>query len=354
MTRLDTIRQRMAAAGAHAALITHLADIRWAVGFTGSNGLLVVTEIAAHFVTDGRYREQAEVEVQGVEVHVPGYGLAEHVQEAGLLGDARTVAVQGDHLTVSALDRYRELFVDVMFEPVSEFLASAVASKSDAEVAAVARAQVLTCEVFDAILPYVQVGVSERDLAAEITYQHLKRGASAMSFEPIVASGPRGALPHARPSTKTLAPGELVVIDMGAYLDGYSSDLTRTVAVGKPAEEARAAYETVRQAQEAAIEIARAGVIGGDLDKAARDVIDDAGLGEWFSHSLGHGVGLDVHEWPRLSQQVEHELPVGATVTIEPGVYLPGRFGVRIEDVIVLREGGCDNLTPLPTDLLVV
>ena len=354
MTRLDTIRQRTADAGAHAVLITHLADIRWAVGFTGSNGLLVVTESDAHFVTDGRYRAQAEAEVDGAEVHVPGYALAEHVREAALLGDAHSVAVQADHLTVAELSRYRDLFLDVIFEPVSELLASAVAAKSDEEVAAVARAQALTCEVFDAVLPYVQPGVSERDLAAEITYQHLKRGASAMSFEPIVASGPRGALPHARPSSKTLSPGELVVIDMGAYVDGYSSDLTRTVAVGEPMEEAREAYETVRRAQRTAIEVARAGLLGGELDKAARDVIEEAGLGEWFSHSLGHGVGLDVHEWPRLSQQVEHCLPPGATVTIEPGIYLPGQYGIRIEDVIVLRADGCENLTPLPTDLLVV
>lgn len=354
MTRLDQIRQLAVGASADAALVTHLPDIRWAVGFTGSNGLLVVTEARAHFVTDGRYSEQAESEVEGAEVHVPGYALAEHVRDEGLLDGAATVAVQGDHLTVSELDRYRELLPDVTFEPVKEFLSATVAAKSDEEIAAVARAQALTCEVFDTILPYVRQGVSERDLAAEITYQHLKRGASAMSFEPIVASGPRGALPHARPSSKTLAPGELVVIDMGAYCDGYSSDLTRTVAVDEPSDEARGAYEVVRQAQHAAIETARAGLLGGDLDKAARDVIEEAGLGEWFSHSLGHGVGLDVHEWPRLSQQVEHRLPAGSTVTIEPGVYVPRQFGIRIEDVIVLREGGCENLTPLPTELLVL
>ncbi len=354
MSRLDTIRQRAADAGAEAALVTHVSDVRWAVGFTGSNAVLVVTEAAAHFVTDGRYRGQAEAEVEGAEVHVPAVPLAEHVRDAGLLGGARTVAVQADHLTVSGLSRYRDLLPDVQFEPVSEFLSSAVAAKSEDEIAAVARAQALTCRVFDAVLPFVQPGVSELDLAAEITYQHLKGGANAMSFEPIVASGPRGALPHARPSPKTLAPGELVVIDMGAYLDGFSSDLTRTVAVGEPPDEARAAYETVRRAQHAAIETARAGLLGSDLDRAARDVIEAAGLGEWFSHSLGHGVGLDVHEWPRLSQQVEHRLPTGATVTIEPGVYLPRQFGVRIEDVVVLREDGCENLTPLPTDLLVV
>ena len=354
MTRLDTIRSLTDEAGAEAALLTHLADVRWAVGFTGSNGLLIVRESDAHFVTDGRYQEQARSEVDGAVVHVPGYALIEHVRNEGLLDADARVVIQADHLTVSDLDRFRTLLPDVAFVPVSEFLSAAVAAKAEEEIAAVARAQALTCGVFDAILPYVQPGVTERDLAAEITYQHLKRGASAMSFEPIVASGPRGALPHARPSSKAIASGEMVVIDMGAYVDGYSSDLTRTVAVGEPPAEVRRSYDVVQAAQRAAIEAARAGLLGGDLDRVARDVIEAADLGEFFSHSLGHGVGLDVHEWPRLSQQVEHRLPAGTTVTIEPGVYVPRQYGIRIEDVIVVREQGSENLTPLPTDLLVL
>jgi Xaa-Pro aminopeptidase len=352
--RLDTVRQRAEAAGAEAAVVSHAADVRWAVGFTGSNGLLVVVDGGAWLVTDGRYRQQAASEVEVAEVVVAPGPLAEAVAERGLLDGIARTAVQADHLTLAALGKLRGALPDVAFEAVSSFLAADVAAKTPSEVEAVARAQALTCEVFEAVLPYVQPGVSELDLAAEVTYQHLKRGASAMSFPPIVASGARGALPHARPSTKTLAPGELVVLDMGGVLDGWCSDLTRTVAVGEPPGEAREAYGVVQRAQRAAIEAARAGLLGGDLDRAARDPIEAAGLGEAFSHSLGHGVGLDVHEWPRLSQQVEHRLPAGATVTIEPGVYLPGRFGIRIEDVVVLREGGCENLTPLPTDLLVL
>ena len=357
--RLDLVRRLADAAGADAALVTHAPDLRWAVGFTGSNGLLVVTDTAAHFVTDGRYRAQADAEVGGAEVHVPEGSLVDYVAAAGLLGGASggagRVAVQAEHLTVAALDRYRRALPEVEFVPVENLLSEAVAAKDEAAVEAVRRAQALTCEVFDAVLPFLGPGVAERDIAAEIVYQHLRRGASAMSFEPIVASGPRGALPHARPSGRTISPGELVVIDMGCVLDGYCSDLTRTVAVGgEPHPAAREAYETVERAQHAAIAAARAGMLGGELDAVARDVIEAAGLGEAFSHSLGHGVGIDVHEWPRLSQQVEHRLPAGATVTVEPGVYLPDRFGVRIEDLIVLREGGSENLTPLPTDLLVV
>ena len=361
--RLDLIRALADEAGADAALVTHVDDLRWAVGFTGSNGVLVVTGGAAHFVTDGRYRAQASDEVQGADVHVPDGSLVAFVAEAGLLGGPQTggadgagrVAVQAEHLTVAALDQYRRTLPEVEFVPVENLLSEAVAAKDEAAVEAVRRAQALTCEVFDAVLPFLGPGVAERDIAAEVVYQHLRRGASAMSFEPIVASGPRGALPHARPSSRTISPGELVVIDMGGVVDGYCSDLTRTVAVGgEPHASAREAYEVVQRAQRAAIDAARAGMLGSELDAVARDVIEAAGLGEAFSHSLGHGVGLDVHEWPRLSQQVEHRLPAGATVTIEPGVYLPGRFGIRIEDVVVLREGGAENLTPLPTDLLVV
>ena len=352
--RLDAIRQRAQAAGADAALVAHPADLRWAVGFTGSNGLLVVTERAAHFVTDGRYTAQAQAEVTGAEVSVAPGALAAFAGEHGLLDGVRKAVVQSDRLTLAEAERFEAAFPSVTLVPVKDFLASAVAAKTEAEVDAVRRAQALTCDVFEAVLPLVRPGLSERELAAEIVVQHLRRGASAMSFEPIVAAGARGALPHARPSAATMEAGDLVVIDMGGVLDGYCSDLTRTVAVGEPSDRARQSYGVVRRAHRAAIDAARAGMTGRELDAVARAVIANTGLGDAFSHSLGHGVGLDVHEWPRVSSQVEHELPVNATVTIEPGVYLPGAFGVRIEDVIVLREGGAESLTPLATDLVVV
>ena len=352
--RVATLRRLAAEHDADGVLITSAHDVRWAVGFTGSNATLAVTEGAAWLVTDGRYTAQARAEVEGAEVSIAPGALSEHLAELGPLAAARRVAVQADRMTVAALDAYREALPDVELVPVRELLVEAVAAKTPTEVEAVRQAQVLTCEVFGAVLPYVQPGITEQAIAAEIVYQHLRRGASAMSFDPIVAAGPRGALPHARPSGRPLAAGDLVVIDMGGVLDGYCSDLTRTLAVGEPGDDARRAYGVVQGAQRAAIDAARAGMTGRELDAVARAVIDGAGLGEAFSHSLGHGVGLDVHEWPRLSQQVEHRLPEGATVTIEPGVYLEGRFGVRIEDVVVVRDGGCENLTPLPTDLLVV
>ena len=353
-TRIDAIRARAAASGATAAVITHLADIRWAVGFTGSNGILVVTPEAAHFVTDGRYETQAAQEVTGAEVHVPGYKLWEHVAEAGLLAGAEGVAFQSDDMTVAQRQRLDELFEGVAWMPLAEMLVEDVAAKTEREVDAVRRAQALTCGVFEQVVPLLQPGITEQEIAAELVYRHLKGGAERMAFEPIVGSGPNGALPHARASSRALQTGDMVVIDVGCMLDGYASDLSRTVAIGEPGEEARAAYAAVLAAQEAAIAGAGAGVTGTHLDSLARGVLEAAGLGEHFTHSLGHGVGLDVHEWPRLSQAVEHVLPVGATVTVEPGVYLPGRFGIRIEDVIAITASGCENLTPLAKELLVL
>lgn len=352
--RLDTIRQLAAEAGGDAVLLAHPPDLRWAVGFTGSSGLLLVTDQAAHFVTDGRYTSQANAEVRAADVHVADGALAAWAGEQSWGTLSGRVVVQAEHVSLASAADYRAAFGEISLKPVRDLLSEAVAAKTEAEVEAVRQAQALTCEVFDAVLPYIAGGISEQAIAAEIVYQHMKRGASAMSFEPIVAAGPRGALPHARPSSRTLRPGDLVVIDMGGVLDGYCSDLTRTVAIGEPGEVERAAYETVRTAQRTAIDAAKAGMTGRELDGLARAVIDADGLGEYFTHSLGHGVGIDVHEWPRLSHQVTHVLPAGATVTIEPGVYLPDRFGIRIEDVIVLREGGSQNLTPLPTDLVVV
>ena len=352
--RLDALRRLAVEHDADAVLLAFPPHVRWATGFTGSSGVLVVTDAAAHFVTDGRYGAQAEAEVEGAEVHVPGYRLFEHVAEAGLLGEAQTVLVQGDHLSYDEVERLRVLLQGRRIHPEAGWLDPVVAAKSEDEVARVRAAQAVTDAVFDAVLPFIGPGVSERDLAAEIVYQHLKRGCDRVAFEPIVASGPRSALPHAHATTRTFRPGEVVLLDMGGVLDGYASDMTRVVAVGEPGPEVRRVYDTVLDAQQAALDLAAAGQTGKALDDAARGVIEAAGYGDAFPHSLGHGVGLQTHEWPRLSQRVEDVLPAGAAVTVEPGVYLLGQFGVRIEDLVVIRDGGCENLTTTPKTLLVL
>ena len=352
--RLAAVRTRLDTLDVDAALLTFLPDIRWAVGFTGSNGALVVTRDTAHFVTDGRYETQAAAEVSGAEIHAPGYQIFEHIAEHGLLRGTNIVAVQGDHLTVAELDRLRSVMQETRFQPISGLFEEAVAAKTEEEIDRVRATQAVTDAVFEHLLPLIGPGVTERDLAAEIVYQHLMRGCERMAFDPIVAAGPRGALPHAHATSATIRPGDLVVLDMGGVLDGYASDMTRTVAVGEPGVEARRVYQTVLDAQAAALDLAQAGRTGRDLDQAARAVIEAAGYGEAFPHSLGHGVGLQTHEWPRLTSRVTDVLPAGATVTIEPGIYLPERFGVRIEDLIVIRERGYENLTTSSKDLLVL
>ena len=352
--RLETVRRLASDADSDAALVTYGPDIAWACGFTGSSGALVVTRSGAHLVTDGRYATQAEEQIRGAEVHITPDPLFRAVGALDLFGGSTRVVAQGDHLTVLDLASYEMACSGIEFFPIDTLLDKARASKSEAEIAAVARAQALTCDILTSVFPLLRIGTTEREIAAELTVRHLRAGCSAMSFEPIVASGPRGALPHARPSDRRLAAGDLVVIDVGGVLDGFCSDLTRTVAVGDPGVEARRAYAAVGRAQSAGIAAIRAGVSGATVDAAARAVLDEAGFAAAFSHSLGHGVGTEVHEWPRLSGHVNHALPLGATVTVEPGVYLPGRFGIRTENVVAVRAGGAEDLTPLATDLVVV
>lgn len=353
-TRLDAVREAAAREGAEAALISYLPHIRWACGFSGSNGLLLVRANGATLVTDGRYRAQAGEEVQGADVVIASGQLPVALADAdGFQGIGR-VAIQADHTTLGRMNALRSAAPDVVWEPVSEFLAEAVAQKQAEEVDAIRRAQAITDQVFEDLLPLIRPGVRERELAAEILYRQRRLGAERESFEPIVASGPNAALPHARPTDRMVRPNELVLMDFGCVVDGYASDMTRTVAVGEPGEEMRRVYDIVLRAQAAGLDAVAPGRSGRDIDEAARRVIRESGYGEAFSHSLGHGVGMDVHEWPRLSAQADHVLPVGVVVTVEPGIYLPGRFGIRIEDLIYLGPAGKENLTRSTKALLVL
>lgn len=350
--RLERIRRLAHEASAEAAFVTHPPHVRWATGFTGSNALLVVTGADAHFVTDGRYRDQAADEVIGATVHVAPGPLADLVAADGLLGEAACALIDAGHTTVAQLDGWRSRFPSVDFLARDGWLAPAVAVKDEATVEAMRHAQAATVRIFEDLLGWIAVGRSEREVAAWLVHAHLSAGASAMSFDPIVASGPRGALPHARPSSRPLSDGELVVIDVGGVFEGACSDFTRTIALGEPGEEARADHAAVARAHDAGVAAIRGGVAGADADRAAREALGERAA--FFTHSLGHGVGAEVHEWPRLSQQADHVLPLGATVTVEPGVYRPGRWGIRTESLVAVRADGAEILAPFPTDLIVV
>ena len=353
--RLSVLYTRRAELGVDALLLSHLPDIQWACGFSGTNGVVLVGDETAHFVTDGRYSDQARQEVEGAEVHVTTDGLLSYLESEDLLAPYDQIGVQADDVTVSRYQALRDQFPNVTWTPLTGVLTRLRASKETPEVDRIRRAQRITDAVFEEIVELLSAGVTEREVAAEVTYRHLQKGADAMAFPPIVASGPHAAQPHARPTDRALQDGDLVVLDMGCFRDGYASDMTRTVAIGEPGEEARTAFEVVRHAQTRALDTACAGITGEGLDAKARDVIEDAGLGSLFSHSLGHGIGLEVHEWPRVSHKTSEELPEGVCVTIEPGVYNPeAGYGVRIEDIVVLRSDGADNLTAASKALHIV
>lgn len=344
--RLSQVQRRVKDLETDALLLSSLSNIRWACGFTGSNGLLLVGRRDAVFVTDGRYTQQARQEVEGADVVTADEGLLTRLEELDYLEDLDRVVFQSDDVTVAKQAQLEDRLPDICWEGETGVLTKDVGTKEASEVDRIRRAQQITESVFEDILDVLEPGVTEREIAAEVTYRHLKRGAEAMAFEPIVASGPNGARPHARPTDRRLRKGEFVVLDMGCFRDGYASDMTRTVSIGRPPERARRGYEVVRAAQESALDAARAGLTGKELDAVAREAIEEAGMGDAFSHGLGHGIGLDVHEWPRVSRTAEDDLPEGACVTIEPGVYVPEEeYGVRIEDLVVLRADGCENLT---------
>jgi Xaa-Pro aminopeptidase len=353
--RLSRIRDLIEDYDAEALLVSSLPNIRWAVGFTGTNGLLLVDKERALFVTDGRYTEQARQEVEGAEVLISSNGLMERLLDTGALDEIRRVIIQADDVSLAKYQQLKERCSRKEWIPETSVLSPLVGAKEEHEHKRIRRAQSLTEDVFRSVIDDVDPGDTEREIAAEVTYRHLQGGADKMAFDPIVASGPNAARPHARPTDRPLQKGDLVVFDMGGVLDGYASDMTRTVAVGDPSDVALTGYEAVLEAQRRALEQAHSGMTGKELDAVARDYLEDKGFGDDFTHGLGHGIGLEVHEWPRVSYSAEEELPTGACVTIEPGIYVPEEgYGIRIEDIIVLHPDGHTNLTDMEKELAVI
>ncbi|MGB5872198.1 MAG: Xaa-Pro peptidase family protein [Bacteroidota bacterium] len=354
LSRLAQLRERIRRTKLDAILVSSLPNIRYLTGFTGSNALLVVRPRSAVFLTDGRYAVQSRAEVRGCRRLIVPYSLLEGVGEQGLLAGCRHVGFESQHVTYAVYRELRRRFPGVRFRPTSDFVEQIALAKDVRELALIKQAVRLTDIVFQEILGTIRPGVRELEIAAEISYLHRTKGAERDAFEPIVASGERGAQPHARASGRRIKKGDFVTLDFGCTVGGYSSDLTRTVAVGSVSKRRREAYELVLAAQADAIQAARPGMWARELDRIARERIRKAGYGKFFTHSLGHGLGLHVHERPRVSSLSRDRLVLGSVITIEPGVYLPGEFGLRIEDDVVITHNGCDVLTSAPKELLVV
>ena len=339
-------------AGADALLVTHGPDVRWMSGFTGSNGALAMVGGRAVLFTDGRYTAQAKAEAPGLRVVIGKKAAAVLAVEWMVARGATRCAFDARQTTVAALEQLRGSLPKEMgtarrgfFVASQGLIARLREVKDEGELAKMQRAADLGCDLFGAVLEHLVPGATEIEVALELEAAARRAGAEAMSFETIVASGRRSALPHGRATTQKLPRRGFVTMDFGVVLDGYCSDMTRTVHLGRASREAKAVYDAVLEAQEAAVAAVAPGVRCAEVDEAARRVLQRARLGKWFSHSTGHGVGLEIHEGPRIAGKVEQVLEPGMVITIEPGVYLPNQFGVRIEDMVTVTEDGAETMT---------
>jgi Xaa-Pro aminopeptidase len=338
-----------AAAGADGLLVTHPADVRYLTGFTGSSGALALTSTRAALFTDGRYKMQAKQEAVSLRVVVEQKMAAALAVEWMAKAGVRRCGFDSGQTTVAMLDKLRGALPTGLKRGFFALLEAPIARQRELkdadEVQRMRRAAALGCRLFAGVMDHLRPGVMESRVAAELEFAARTAGAEAMSFETIVAGGPRSAMPHGKASQVKLPRRGFVTLDFGIVLEGYCSDMTRTLYLGKPSLRERDVYDSVLEAQQAAIATVRAGVRCEEVDEAARSVLRKAKLDAYFSHSTGHGVGIEIHEGPRLSTRQKQILEAGMVITIEPGVYLPGEYGVRIEDMVLVTKTGGEVLT---------
>lgn len=339
-----------------AALILSEENRRYFTDFYTSDGYLLVTAKESLFITDSRYIEDAKQQVSACAVSLQA-DIGEQIDSFFRAKECTSVYVEASRMTLADLNRFRKKHPALTFltgGELDEHIQALRACKTAEELLLMTKAQDIASKSFTELLDYIKPGVFERDLAAELEYRMRLNGADGPSFETIVVSGPNSSKPHGVPGRRALQPGDFITIDFGALYHGYHSDTTRTVALGEPTEEMKLVYDTVRLAQETAVEALHAGMTARDYDKVARDIITEAGFGPYFGHSLGHGVGIEIHEEPFCGPLSPSVLQVGNVVTSEPGIYLPGKFGVRIEDMLQVTETGSENFCKLTKDLLVL
>jgi Xaa-Pro aminopeptidase len=357
--RQKRLRNSLAGSRFDALLITHLPNIRYLCGFSGSTAALLISPLKSVFFSDGRYAEQARAEVQGASVVIarksPLVSAAEWLVAQPKRSRPKIIGIEGEHMTIAERGQIvRSLGSGFQLRQGPSLVEKARIVKDKDEISLLREAVKLGASLFDTALRTIRPGVQEVQVAAEMEYAARRAGAEGMSFETIIASGARSALPHGRASATPIPADGFVVCDFGVILAGYCSDMTRTVYVGRPSDEAHRMYDSVREAQQAAVTAVRPGISVGQVDSVARKLLQHKGLACHFTHSTGHGVGLEIHEAPRLAAGQADILRPGMVVTIEPGVYCPGLGGVRIEDMVVVTENGCAVLTPTSKDLITI
>lgn len=360
ISRQRKVQSDLATHNLNALLVTHLPNIRYLCGFTGSAGALVLSDGKSMFFTDGRYAAQSSSEVNGARISIgreaPPMAAAKWLagRPSGL-GKKGRVGVEGEYMTVAGRTRVKgTLGKGFQLIEAPNLVERARIIKDDDEIALIRAAANLGEKLWRHLRRYIRPGIKEAEVAAEMEYAARRAGAQEMSFRTIIASGKRSALPHGVASDAAIPARGFVVCDFGVILSGYCSDMTRTVFMGHPTRECRRVYESVRQAQEAAVEAVKPGVSVAEVDSAARKSLKKLGLAKLFTHSTGHGVGLEIHESPRIAAMGKEILSPGMVVTIEPGAYIPGKWGVRIEDMVLVTKNGYEVLTPSSKELLML
>lgn len=336
-------------------LVSSPENRRYLTEFPSSDGYVFVTKTEAVFLIDSRYIEAAQKNAKGCTDIVMLTSLSAQLPEIIKNLGIKTVYTESEKLSVSEFCNFCKIIpCECLAEKADDAINALRRRKSETEKQKILAAQAIAEKAFDHILGFIKEGVTEREIALTLDFFMLKNGAEAISFETIAVSGKNSSMPHGVPSDKKIEKGDFITMDYGAVVDGYHSDMTRTVAVGEVSSKQAEVYETVLIAQKKSLEILKAGVSGFDADAAARDIIKNAGYGEFFGHGTGHGVGIEIHEQPRLSLKSKQILEIGDVVTVEPGIYLPSEFGVRIEDMAFITENGCENLTKSPKNLIIL
>lgn len=352
--RVSKLRKAVQDQGLDAILITSGINRRYLSGFTGSSGYVLITEDEGYLLTDFRYMTQASDQTKGLKVVQHGPNFIDTVRELLPKGDKTRLGFEQDDVAYGAYASYAEALKPAELVPVSQAVEKLRMYKDEEELAVLQRAAKLADDTFVHIQKIIKPGMTERDVDLEMEFFMRSHGATASSFDTIVASGERSAMPHGVASSKVIQKGDMVTLDFGALLDGYCSDITRTIAVGDPGTKLKEIYDIVLESQLYALEHIKPGMTGREADALARDIIAARGYGDAFGHSLGHGLGMEVHEWPRLSMRSDDVLEPGMVVTVEPGIYVPGLGGVRIEDDVVVTETGVEKLTRSSKDYVVL
>jgi Xaa-Pro aminopeptidase len=353
MNRIEKLKALLEEKSLDAVLITHIPNIRYLSGFSGSAGSVLITKPKDYFITDFRYKDQSHNEVHGFEIII-NYSLSDELKKIVKSQGIKIIGFEASHMTYGTYDNNRNNFPGVKFVPLTNVIEKLTMEKTIDELAKIQKAVDISDKVFSKMLGFIKPGMKELDVSAEITYAHKKLGALKDSFEPIVASGWRAALPHGIASNKIIEKGEIVTLDFGCEIEGFCSDITRTIAVGDPGDELKKIYRIVLGAQLKAINAAKSGISSKSVDTIARDYIASHGHAEHFGHGLGHGLGIEVHEMPSLSQRMDITLAENSVVTIEPGIYVEGLGGVRIEDDVMLKPDGCVVMNKSPKELIII